>query len=426
MDGWVFLWLSRERTSLAHPPLPTNSLSVSLETKVASGESSSDEGHSSDEESRAGAGAGAARPTGCSAWWSALIKSSHVPIMKGLLAIARVSAYNPLRTITSVVGLSVLLAGVGYFTNFNIETSENKMWNPAGSVSAIHEEYLRSEVDFPGGDRYMVCFIHANGDNVVNVDHVSKVFDVMDTVRNHTDYDDVCAGSDRASPDGIRQVEDGQNATCEISGIPAFWAYQRSIFDRLVETDEDVIKYLSLETYPDFRPVSRKNVMGKAQFDNETGVPLITYAESYTLAFLLPTKKAARQWELPMVDVVLDIKEQWIAEGSNLRVEIWTESSFNAEFTRTIVDDLPLIPIVFLVMSGFTAFVFSKRHKVESRSVLGIAAVLSVLFSVMSGYGLLFIIGVPFTSMTQLLPFLIFGKCSGPLACACVNFDVND
>ena len=78
-------------------------------------------------------------------------------------------------------------------------------------------------------------------------------------------------------------------------------------------------------------------------------------------------------------------------------------------FERAIVEDIPLIPIVFIIMSVFTALVFFKRDKVQSRSLLGFGAVVAVLLSLLSGYGLLFIIGIAFTSMTQILPFVIFG-----------------
>ena len=78
-------------------------------------------------------------------------------------------------------------------------------------------------------------------------------------------------------------------------------------------------------------------------------------------------------------------------------------------FERAILEDIPLIPIVFLIMSVFTAIVFFKRDPIQSRSLLGFGAVVAVLLSLLSGFGLLFTIGTPFTSMTQLLPFVIFG-----------------
>lgn len=391
------------------------SLRASLETKTVR-DTSSSSGESSSAATSGTDASPSKKPRTCSNRWTGAIKSYHGPLMKGLLAISRVSARHPRKTIGAVIGLSLLLVVVGFLTNFNVEVSENKLWTPSESLSRTHKQWISDEVDFPGGNRYLALFFHAGGANVVRRDHVARVFEVMDTLRNHTDYDAVCAESDRIAPDGIYEARPGQNRTCEISGIPAFWRYERSVFDEQVANDDDVVTYLSLETYPDGRPVSRGSVMGLAEFDDETG--RITGAQSYTLAFLLPNTDEAKEWDVEMLDVVRGFKEQWIAEGSNLRVEVASQSSFSMEFTRTILNDIPLVPVVFFVMSAFTAIVFSKRHKVESRSVLGVAAVVSVLLSVMSGYGLMFIVGVPFTSMTQLLPFLIFGTyCSMCLLC---------
>ena len=64
-------------------------------------------------------------------------------------------------------------------------------------------------------------------------------------------------------------------------------------------------------------------------------------------------------------------------------------------FERAIVEDIPLIPIVFIIMSVFTALVFFKRDKVQSRSLLGFGAVVAVLLSLLSGYGLLFTLVLP-------------------------------
>jgi uncharacterized BrkB/YihY/UPF0761 family membrane protein len=62
-------------------------------------------------------------------------------------------------------------------------------------------------------------------------------------------------------------------------------------------------------------------------------------------------------------------------------------------FTRAIVADIPLVPIVFVIMGIFTSLVFWKNDKVQSRSLLGFGAVVTVLLSIISGYGLQFVIG---------------------------------
>jgi uncharacterized BrkB/YihY/UPF0761 family membrane protein len=60
---------------------------------------------------------------------------------------------------------------------------------------------------------------------------------------------------------------------------------------------------------------------------------------------------------------------------------------------RAIVNDIPLVPIVFVVMSIFTGAIFWKRDKIRSRSPMGFGGVLAVILSILSGYGLLFLIG---------------------------------
>lgn len=60
-------------------------------------------------------------------------------------------------------------------------------------------------------------------------------------------------------------------------------------------------------------------------------------------------------------------------------------------------------------MCSVTCFVFFKWDKVKSRAFLGICAVVSVMLSIASGYGIMFIVGVPLSSITNMLPFIVFG-----------------
>jgi predicted RND superfamily exporter protein len=60
-------------------------------------------------------------------------------------------------------------------------------------------------------------------------------------------------------------------------------------------------------------------------------------------------------------------------------------------------------------MIGFTCFVFFEWDRVNSRTMLGFCSVVAVGLSVVSTFGLMFILGVPFTPMTQALPYILFG-----------------
>jgi Niemann-Pick C1 protein len=76
--------------------------------------------------------------------------------------------------------------------------------------------------------------------------------------------------------------------------------------------------------------------------------------------------------------------------------------SFEDEFVRGVYKDLVLLPLVGFFMKVFTCFVFSKHgDPLNSRVLLGMGANITVTISIMTGYGLLFIIGVPFTSLSQ-------------------------
>jgi predicted RND superfamily exporter protein len=60
-------------------------------------------------------------------------------------------------------------------------------------------------------------------------------------------------------------------------------------------------------------------------------------------------------------------------------------------------------------MSVLCVLLFARRDKVLSRSWLGFGAVVTVLLAISASFGLLFCFGVPFTSLTPLLPFIMFG-----------------
>ena len=84
--------------------------------------------------------------------------------------------------------------------------------------------------------------------------------------------------------------------------------------------------------------------------------------------------------------------------------------SFGQEFFRSLLTDIPLIPVAFGLMSVFAAAIFARRGDcVQSQALLGFGLVAGVLCAILSGFGICFIIGIPFTSLTTILPFIIVG-----------------
>jgi Patched family len=114
--------------------------------------------------------------------------------------------------------------------------------------------------------------------------------------------------------------------------------------------------------------------------------------------------------KLKVINLLLPIKKAWEEQpDSPYRLEFYMFTTVPSELTRAITQDLPLIPLVFAIMSAFTCIVFLRTDIVQSRGLLGLGSVVTILLSITSGFGLAFIIGLPFTSMTSILPFVVFG-----------------
>jgi len=328
-------------------------------------------------------------------WTDFIINYTRKPIVKVLLKITDFSAANPKITITSVVLFSILLLVIGLFTNFNVDVDEDVLWTPRDSRPLKHGRWIEDESGFKKEPRYYMILVHSNGDNVLTQEGGERVFTAIDNIRNTPGYDSLCAEDTRKDLD-----------TCDVLSITKFWNHSHAIFQDNVASDKDAIDAMSAMDYPDLTPVDERQVFGFPKRD-ENGD--LTGAISFVSTISLPDVDDAEAFEEKSINRMLDLKDAWLVESDNkFRLEIFTQRSFSDEFTRAIVNDIPLVPAVFVVMSIFTCIVFVRRDWVYSRSLLGFGAVVSVLLSIMTGYGLLFTIGTPFTSMTQVSDNMMF------------------
>lgn len=77
-------------------------------------------------------------------------------------------------------------------------------------------------------------------------------------------------------------------------------------------------------------------------------------------------------FEKDAIDRILELQDEWKAEdGNDFRIEIIAERSFEDEFARAVTGDLPLLPLVFLLMSVLCIIIFMRWDPVLSRSWLG-------------------------------------------------------
>ena len=260
---------------------------------------------------------------------------------------------------------------------------------------------------------------HADGANIVTREGVAYQLAVLDRLRAIPDANAHCQVYGSAPcPAGVAEfvcfvlgVPLGSDAprVCPVQGITAFWFHNTSIFDANVHSDYDVHKTLAIDIFPgEEEEYNIADVVGYAEFQYVNETKLLVAGTSYASALPLP---GPAEWLEDAIIVALEqLNDEWKSDPSIIyRVELVTARSFEEETKRAITTDLPLTPFVVIMMSIFTALVFYERNWVTSRTAVGLGSVFCVVLSLMSGYGLMFLLGVPFTNLQLALLFIIFG-----------------
>lgn len=300
----------------------------------------------------------------------------------------------------SVVTISLVLIATGIFTNFSVDVNEDTLWTPRNTRPLSHGEWINEESGFPSQPRNFLALVHRNGNNVLGIEGTQRAFDTIDAVREIDNYDSLCQLSDHVDFNG--------DETCPLYAVTNFWNDTESFFNDAIITDEEAIRAISAQFYPNGAPVDIEQILGNP-VRGEDGI--LISAESLVFVILLPDTEDAEDLETKALDNIFNLQDAWSADdNTDFVLQVFADRSFSDEFTRAIVSDIPLVPVVFVIMSIFTCVVFWRKDWVYSRTLLGLGAVVTVFLAIMSGYGILFIIGVPFTSMTQILPFIMFGE----------------
>jgi len=330
------------------------------------------------------------------------ILKMHKAVIRALQSITGVAVEFPRTTIVALSILSLCLLAGGWLTNFYIETSSTELWPPRNCLSLDLGLWVWQESHFNWSPIIVDIIIHKNGeaDGVLGREGVDRVFEVQEAFTNFGNYKEGCAIAEIFGD----QASVGQ---CWIHSVADFWNESYSVFNETVDSDQDVINTLSQTLYPSGIQVDVGTVMGKTTRDiNGT----LASALSYSIKFGIPWSNTTLNFEARALNHMLALRDEWTARGDEFTMEIRSRSSFSNEFLRAIQGDLWLFPITFGVVVLFTVFFgFGKWDRVMSQGLLGFGAVVTIVASIMASFGILFIIGIPFTTQTMMVPFLMFG-----------------
>merc|ERR1740124_204042 len=337
--------------------------------------------------------------------WSSATERLKRMILHLLKKIACYSAINPGRIIVLITITSIALLLVGFNTNFKLVTNNRDLFTPFGSLSENHQGWIENQTDFADVANVSYFSVHSGGKNVLSVEGVSRVFKILSDIKALKSYSQICRS-------------DKDNA-CKIGSVTNFWSSDPSAFMAKIPIydDEEVIRVMSSKAYPNGALVHRQSIFGNSEpfirFDRKDYSDedtLLQTAEMYQSGISYPNGPEINEFEKEFSDLMSSLRKEWKNDGSEWRLEyLVLNTSVELEMKRAIDADSSLLVLAFGMMFLLCALYFAKRDLVQSQSMLGIGAVLSVLLSSMAVFGFLFCVGVPFTAMTQILPFILAG-----------------
>jgi Niemann-Pick C1 protein len=352
----------------------------------------------------------------CQVIWMECIMQIHKPLRFALAEMSVFAAKHPSVTAALICTLAIILAVVGLLTNFRIEIRANKLWTPQASLPDQHGQWIESV--FPNGcdprQYFLTTLLHADGGNVVSYEGVKQQFAVIERIQSVSGYAEFCreygkpvCGEDEPALDfacrwyGIPNEPD--NRDCQILGVTSLWFQNYTLFQSLISSDDSVQSTLSIKSLPGrLADFDISNIVGYPQFDENN---TLSEGKSFLTSIELPRTDFRRSEALER-SVTEALKKLQVEINTNsshpFRLEILATRSFEDEIAQGVSKDMVLLPVVGLFLTAFTCLVFYKHGDwLRSRVLLGIGATLTVVISIMTGYGLLFILGVPFTSLSQ-------------------------
>ena len=313
----------------------------------------------------------------------------HRHLLNVLLVFTNFAAVRSIQFLTIIPLVSFAILLLGFSTNYSVKTEKVGLWTPHGSKALEHGNWVKTNNIIPNTTYPIVVLIHAEGSDTLNKEGLNRSFQVLKTFHAIQEYDQFCS------------LNQTNLSRCHFHGIPNMFSNNYTIFSERVNDDKDAKVAASVALG---RP--EQNIfLGHATYTHDG---FVEASQSLRMKIEIPLEKGSYAFERELINNLLALRKSW--KESKFFLEISSTRAYNAELERVVGKDVPLLPVMFVVMTLFSSAVYFKRDRVRSSCLyLGIGAVTTVCLSLMTSFGLLFIVGIPFNQLTMMLPFIIMG-----------------
>ncbi|CAN0203161.1 unnamed protein product [Ascophyllum nodosum] len=174
----------------------------------------------------------------------------------------------------------------------------------------------------------------------------------------------------------------------------------------MVETDADILAAIDVEVFPDGQAVSLEAIFGNSASFDEDGA--LSGAEAFMQSYSLRGAVETFTWE---ADYQFFMANQVQTFADRIKLTYLTSRSIDDALAASISGEIFLFALTYVIMVLFVQSVLGRcfAGHVQRRTCLGLGGVACVLAAGLAAYGVNSGFGIPFTSLVQVLPFILLG-----------------
>ncbi|CAM9814630.1 unnamed protein product [Ectocarpus sp. 4 AP-2014] len=312
-------------------------------------------------------------------------------------------ATHPKRTL--LISLVFVIACCLGFANFRVEADGEDLWVPADSLTKQQEEIILE--DFDGGGEFASFLVESPSEtgSVLTKESVDAIWEldaiVMAVEVDGNTYADVC----------LKELD---GVTCEqpFRGITRFWG-DFDTYEASVSNDADVLAAVNATTFPDGSAVNQQALFGNGITYDDDGN--ISGATAIIQAYALDSdsdedvdiNENVYDWNEAFQNAMDAVSDDFDVFG----VFYLTSRSTDDAISESVSGEIYLFVIAYVLMIAFVSVTIGRccRGHVKQRSWLAIGGIIFVIAAGVAAYGVNSGFGVPFTTLSQMLPFILVG-----------------
>lgn len=334
------------------------------------------------------------------------------------------------RPVTAIgIMLVIIFASCAGWARIHGQSKSEKLWVPQHSDAMHYREYVGTA--FGATERGALFYASvkpgpgaaaAAGGNVLQLEATWEAFQLHEAIMaiSVAVSPSWPAGSASSNVSFADICYRNYAGVCAYTGYLQFWGSNftsylatvgGSVADPSAGNRSILQASVNTATFPDRSPVVPLSVFGApdivADPSSATGLQISgaqVLSMGYGVDKVVPDS-VGNAW----FDAYLDLLESSAASSKYITLDFISQNSVDKEVARSVSGDIKLIAISICVFITVGVLLLTSWDRVFTRTSLAIMGVIVVVLGEAAAYGVTMLIGLPFTSLEETLPFILNG-----------------